>query len=96
METFVDWISNKSPSWAAYHEFISCRLIALDKQPGVRLVRVGENWRRLFANIVLNITGPEATTVCQDDYMCAGLKAVIDDSVHGVQSIWDENLTTED
>ena len=72
------------------------RLIAIDKQPGVRPVVVGETWWRLFANIVINVTVPEATMACQDDHMCAGLKSVIDGAIHGVQALWDENLTTED
>ena len=54
---------------------MSGRLIALDKQPGVRLVGVGETWRRLFANIVIKVTGPESTMARQDDQLCAGLKA---------------------
>ena len=37
------------------------RLIALDKQPGVRPVGVGETWRLIFAKIVLKVTGPETT-----------------------------------
>ena len=57
---------------------MSGRLIALDKQPVVRPVGVGETWRRLFDKCVLRVTGPEATSVCQDDQLCAGLKAVID------------------
>ena len=28
--------------------------------------------------------------------MCAGIKAGIDVTVHGVKAIWDEKLTTED
>ena len=32
---------------------------------------------------------------CQDDQMCAGLKAGIDSAIHGVQDLWDENLITE-
>ena len=32
---------------------------------------------------------------CQDDQLCAVLKAVIDSTVHISQAIWDENLTTE-
>ena len=63
---------------AAYHALMSGRLIALEKQPGVRPVGVGETWRRLFDKCVLRVTGPEATSVCQDDQLCAGLKAVID------------------
>ena len=31
VETFVKWLDNKSPSWAAYCAFMSGRLIALDK-----------------------------------------------------------------
>ena len=29
VENFIDWIDNKSPTWAAYHAFMSSRLIAL-------------------------------------------------------------------
>ena len=95
MENFVDWLANGSPPWAAYRAFMSGRLIALDKQPGVRPVGVGETWRRLFAKIVLKVTGPEATMTCQGDQLCAGLKAGIDGVIHGVQALWDENSTTE-
>ena len=44
VETFVDWLANEAPPWAAYCAFMSGRLIALDKQPGVRLVGIGETW----------------------------------------------------
>ena len=45
---------------------MSVCLIALNKQPGVCQVDVGETWRRIFANIVLKVTGPKATMACQD------------------------------
>ena len=75
--------------------FIFGRLIAIDKQPGVRPVVVGEMWRRIFAKIVLKFIGPEATIAFQDDHMYAALKAVIDSAIRGVQAPWDETLTTE-
>ena len=87
VETFVDWKANGSPPWAAYWAFMSDRLIVLDKQPGVRPVGVGEMWRRLFAKILLTVTGPEATMACQDDQIFAGLKAGIDGANHIVQDI---------
>ena len=68
----------------------------LDKYTGVHPVVVGENWMRLFAKIVLKFTGTEATMAYQDYHLCAGLKVGIDGTFHGVQYIWDENLTTED
>ena len=52
VETFFDWISNKSLPLAAYCAFMSGRLVALDKQPGVCPVGVGEIWRYIFDNIV--------------------------------------------
>ena len=41
METYLDWLANGSPPWAAYHTFMSGRLISLDKQPGVQTVGIG-------------------------------------------------------
>ena len=62
----------------------------------MHLVGIGEMWRRIFSNIVLKVTVPEASMAFQDDQMCAGLKAVINGEDHGVQAIWDKNLTMED
>ena len=96
IETFVGWLANGSPPWAAYFSFISGRLITLDKQPGIRTVGAGETWRRIFAKIALNVTGPEATMECQDGQLCAGLKALIGGAIHWVQALWDENLSMEE
>ena len=78
----------------AYCAFMSGRLIALDKQPGVRPVGVGETWRRLISKIVLKVTGPEVTIVCQGEHLCARRKAGINSAIHGVQYLWDENSST--
>ena len=39
---FVEWLGNGRPPWSAYQALMSGRLIALDKQPGISPVRVGE------------------------------------------------------
>ena len=74
---------------------MSGRLIMLDKQPVVHPAVVGKPWRCLFAKCVLKATGHKATNACQDDHICAVPKVVIDEAVHGVQDIWDANLSTE-
>ena len=76
--------------------FISGFLIVFDKNPGVHPIGVGETWRQRFAKCMLRVTGPEATNACQDDHICDRIKAVIDGTVHGVQSIWDTKSTKED
>ena len=36
-----DWMANSSSPWAAYRALMACRLVALDKRPGVRPVGIG-------------------------------------------------------
>ena len=71
-------------------------LIDLDNQPGMQPVGIRKTWRHLFAKCVMKVTGPESTTVCQDDQLCDVLKAGTDGAVHGVQDIWDDNFSTYD
>ena len=40
---------------ASLTSFVSCHLIALDKNPGVRPIGVGETVRRLVAKVVLSV-----------------------------------------
>ncbi len=47
MATWVDWLSNGSPPYAAYHAVNTVRTVALDKSPGVRPLGIGESWMRL-------------------------------------------------
>ena len=64
MENCVDWLANGIPPWTAYRAFISGRLIALDKQPGIRPSGVGATWRHIFSKIVLKVMGKEAIIAC--------------------------------
>ena len=36
----ADWMANSSPHWASYRSLMACRLVALDKRPGVRPVGI--------------------------------------------------------
>ena len=77
VDTFDNWLANGNLPWAAYCEFMSGCLIALDKQPVICLVGVRETWRHLFSKIFLKVTEPEATMLCQDDQLCSRLEALI-------------------
>ena len=96
VEIFIDWLANQSSPWKDYCTFMSGRLVALDKKPGIFLVRVGETLRLLFAKCVLKVTGPKATNSCQDGQICDGLKSVINGGIYGVLASCDANLSTED
>jgi hypothetical protein len=72
-------------AWLASRALMACRLVALDKQPGVRLVGIGESFRRLMAKCLLEEISHQATTACGNRNLCVGLPAGIAGAVHAVR-----------
>ena len=72
------------PPWAAYRALVACRLVALDKRPGVRPVGIRETLRRALANLAMRAAGDQAKTACGNLQLCAGLKAGIEGETHAV------------
>ena len=52
-------IANEIISWRKIKALFSCRLIALDKQPGVRPIGIAETSRRLLGKAVADLTGDD-------------------------------------
>ena len=73
----ADWMANSSPPWAAYCAIIACRLVALDKSPGVRPVGIGETLRQALAKILMRAAEDQANTVCGNLRLCVGLEVSI-------------------
>ena len=88
---WADWLCNTSPSWAAYRGLMACRLVALDKCPGVRPVGIGEIIRRLLAKLVLKVAGAAATEACGNLQLCAGLQPGIEGAIHAVRELSTES-----
>ena len=65
------------PPWAAYQAMMSVRLIALEKQPGVRLLGVGETWRQLMAKCLLWVTEKETKAAYGTKQLAGGVEAKI-------------------
>ena len=78
------WLANGTPPFAAYRALMACRLIPLDKQPGVRPVGIGEVYRRLLAKCVLIVCGHVATASCGNANLCVGLEAGIEGAAHAM------------
>ena len=66
------------PPWAAYCALIACRLVALDKRPGVLPMGIGETLRRALDKLVMRAAGEQAKTACGNLQLCAGLEASIE------------------
>jgi len=91
---FTMWLANGFPSLSSYRTLMSGHLTALDKNPGVRLIGMGESWRRLFAKCLLVVAGKDAADECGIDNLSGGISADIDAAVHSANEVVDGNYET--
>jgi len=61
------------------------RLVALDRQPGVRPVAIGEIWQRCIAKGNIAESEAEAKGACGSVQLCAGLVSGIERGLHVVR-----------
>ena len=88
--SLAHWMSNDFPPWAATCTLLSNRLMALEKCPGIRLIGIGEIWRRLLTKCVLKVAGAETKDACGNAQLCAGLEAGIEGAVHTTYTLFAE------
>jgi hypothetical protein len=62
--TWVNWLSEGSPPYAAYRAVNTVQPVTLEKCPGVRSLRVGQVWMRLWSDCSHMKTKVAATTAC--------------------------------
>ena len=64
---------------------LASRLIALDKNPGVRPIGIGDTARRIIAKAVLSIVGPDIQYASGCQQLCGGQIAGIEAAVHAAR-----------
>ena len=72
---------------------MACRLIALDKNPGVRPIGIGDTARRIIAKAILNITRQDIQEVAGSVQLCAGQISGIEAAVHAVRTLFHREET---
>ena len=81
------YVANNIINWLSIRAFMSSRLIALDKNPGVHPIGIGEVLIRILGKMMISITGIDVEEVCSVDQLCSGLKAGIEGAVHGLREL---------
>ena len=68
---------------------LACRLIALDKHPGIRPIGIGDAARRIIAKAVLFAIRTDIQTATGCIQLCGGQISGIEAAVHAVRSTFD-------
>ena len=67
---------------------VACRLIPLNKCPGVRPIGVGEDPRRIIAKAVLRIVSKDVEAAAGPLQVCAGQDGRCEAAVHAMRKIF--------
>ena len=67
----------------------ACRLIPLDKNPGVRPIGVGEVLRRIVGRTILKCVSNDLKLLGQSDQLCLGQKCGIEHAIHALRKVFD-------
>ena len=67
--------------------YIACRLIPLDKQPGVCLIGICEVSRRVIGRAMLKVISADIQQAAGTLQLCAGQPAGIEAAIHAMNQI---------
>ena len=70
--------------------FLACRLIPLDKNPGVRPIGIREVVRRIVGKAVMAVTKAEVLEAAGPLQLCAGHEAGAEAAVHAMKAIFED------
>ena len=68
---------------------LACRLISLDKHPGVRPIGVGDTARRIIAKAVLMIVGSDVQEAMGCLQLCGGQISGVEAAIHATRSAFE-------
>ena len=82
-------INNRS----SLEAFLACRLIPLDKNPGLRPIGVGEVLRRIAGKVIMKIVKDDVKKAAGGLQMCSGHESGSEAAIHAMREIFDSNET---
>ena len=73
--------------------FVACRLIALDKCPGVRPIGIGETARRLIGRVIAGVLSDDIQAAAGPLQLCAGHQAGCKSAIHATRQVFESSET---
>lgn len=90
---FARRICTQHVSFPGLAAFTACRLIALDKCPGVRPIGIGEVVRRIVGKAVLSVVGPDVQRAAGTIQLCAGQEGGPEAAIHATRLAFGDSCT---
>ena len=84
--------TEKIPS-GSLRELLSCRLMPLDKNPGVRPIGIGEVLRRIIGKAITRLLKPDIVEAAGSLQTCSGVESGIEAAVHAMALKFDDPKT---
>ena len=73
--------------------FVACRLVALDKCPGVRPIGIGETARRLVGRAIARVLSDDIQAAAGPLQLCAGHQSGCESAVHAMRQVFESSET---
>ena len=87
------WLASTYVDPKGLEPFLACRLVALDKRPGVRPIGICETARRIIAKAILAVTSEDIQEVAGSQQLHAGQPAGIEAAVHAMRESFQNDDT---
>ena len=91
--TETEVLVSNGTTYTSLEAYTACRLIPLDKNPGVRPIGVGEVLRRIIGKAILSVIKPEILSSAGNLQLCAGQAGGCEATVHAMSDIFEEEET---
>lgn len=89
----VDHVTMDNYTSSNIESFLACRLIPLDKCPGLRPIGVGEVLRRIAGKVVMGVVKDDIQASAGSIQVCAGQAGGCEAAIHGMRTVFEDEET---
>ena len=90
---FIKKICTEKVSAVSIKAFVACRLIPLDKNPGLRPMEVGEILHRITRKVIVSVLKKKVASSAGPLQVCAGQEAGSEAAIQAMEKIFKEEST---